>query len=84
MSGRTLPPLEVGQTYTVADFDKYEYRHHVLTGSKCMLSLHLKNGTILNVPSDEKYLKNLLHMLCDAFPPTAVEHVQDRGWVGDK
>ena len=59
MSTRTLPPLEVGQTYTVADFETYEYRHQILTGSKCILSLHLKNGTILDVPSDEEHLKTL-------------------------
>ena len=82
MSTRTLPPLEVGQTYTVADLETYEYRHQVLTGSKCILSLHLKNGTILDVPSDEEHLKTLLRMLCAAFPPIAVEVVQGLGWLG--
>ena len=28
------PAAEVGQTYTVADFETYEYRHQILTGSK--------------------------------------------------
>ena len=82
MSGRKLPPLEVGRSYTVEDFDSYEYRHQKLTGSKCILSLHLKNGIILDVPSDETHLKSLLHMLCDSFPKAAVEHVQNRRWIG--
>ena len=81
MSTHNLPPLEAGQTYMVADFNRYEYRHRILTGSKCMLTLHLKNGTILDVPSDENHLKTLLHMLCDAFPSDAVEHVRSRGWL---
>ena len=82
MSTRTLPPLEVGKTYTVADFETFDYRHQSLTGSKCILSLHLKNGTILDVPSDEEHLKDLLRILCVAFPPIAVEVIQGLGLLG--
>lgn len=75
MPHRYLPPLEAGQRYTVADFESYEYLHQSLTGTKCILYLHLKNGTILAVPSDEEALQNLLRMLCASFPRVAIDVV---------
>ena len=80
-SPKNLPPLEVGKAYTAADFESFEYAGSILTGSKAILRLHLKNGTTIDLPASDDELKRLLLMLCEAFGPVAVEHLKKRGWV---
>jgi hypothetical protein len=80
-SRRNLPPLEVGRAYIAADFESFEYAGSILTGPKAILRLHLKNGTTIDLPASDDELKHLLLMLCEAFGPTAVEHLKKRGWV---
>ncbi len=78
---KPFPPLEVGQAYEAADFESFEYSGAILTGSKAILRLHLKNGTIIDLPTTDDELRHLMYMLCDAFPPAAVELFRERGWV---
>jgi hypothetical protein len=85
MSRKPLPPLEVGQAYVAADFVRFEYFGAKLTGSAAILRLHLKNGTTIDLPASDEALKHLLVMLCDAFPPHAIEFLADvRGYVRRK
>jgi hypothetical protein len=81
MSTRNLPPLEVGQAYKAADFESFEYFGAALTGQEPILRLHLKNGTTIDLPTTDDELRHLMYMLCDAFPPAAVELFRERGWV---
>ena len=81
MSSKNLPPLEVGQAYVAADFENFEYVGSALTGTTAILRLHLKNGTTIDLPASDDELRELMHLLCDAFPPAAVELFRDRGWV---
>ncbi len=78
---KKLPPLEVGQVYEAAGFESFEYSGSKLTGSKPILRLHLKNRTIIDLPTTDDELSRLMYMLCDAFPPAAVELFRERGWV---
>ena len=85
MSRKPLPPLEVGQAYVAADFETFEYVGSRLTGSTAILRLHLKNGTTIDLPATDAALKHLLVVLCDAFPPHAIEFLADvRGYVRRK
>ena len=77
---KPLPPLEVGSKYLAADFERYEYFGSMLTGSKAIIRLHLKNGTTIDLPSTDNEFKHLLVMLCEAFPQHAIEHAQLRKW----
>ena len=82
MSKPPLPPLQVGKAYEATDFESFEYVLGALTGSKAILRLHLKNGTSIDLPATDDALRHLLVMLCDAFPPKALEFVTDvRGWA---
>ena len=81
MPPKNLPPLGVGTPYVAADFERFEYAGSALTGSKAILRLHLKNATTIDLPATDEQLKRLLEMLCDAFGPTAIEHLRFRGWV---
>jgi len=78
---KPLPPLATNTNYQAADFERFEYFGGVLTGSKAILRLHLKNGTTIDLPSTDDELKRLLVMLCEAFPGAAVEHLKMRKWV---
>jgi hypothetical protein len=75
-----LPPLEVGKAYVAADFERFDYCGSMLTGSKAILRLHLKNGTTIDLPSSDEELKRLLFLLCEAFGSSAVAHLKARGW----
>ena len=78
---KLLPPLAVETNYAAVDFERFEYFGAVLPGVKAILRLHLKNGTTIDLAASDDELRNLLVMLCEAFPPTAVQHVKARGWV---
>jgi hypothetical protein len=80
-SRKALPPLEVGRAYVAADFERFEYCGSMLTGSKAILRLHLKNGTTIDLPASDDELKRLLIVLCEAFGPVVVEHLKKRGWI---
>lgn len=73
--------LEVGSVYEAADFDFFEYAGTALTGSKAILRLHMKNGTILDLPTTNDDLSHLLVVLCDAFGAVAIDHLKNRGWI---
>ena len=81
MSAKNLPPLEVGQAYEATDFESFEYFGSKLTGSKAILRLHLSNGTTIDLPTTDDESRRLMYLLCDAFPPAAVELFRERGWV---
>lgn len=81
MSRKNLPPLEVGQAYVAADFERFEYWGSKLTGQEAILRLHLKNGTTIDLPASDDELRRLMEMLCDAFPPAAVALFRNRGWI---
>ena len=80
-SRKALPPLAVGTDYVAADFERFEYFGSMLTGSKAILRLHLKNGTTIDLPASDDELKRLLIVLCEAFGPVAIEHLKKRGWI---
>ena len=85
MPRKNLPPLEVGQEYVAADFERFEYFGAALTGSEAILRLHLRNGTTIDLPTTDDALKHLLVVLCDAFPPAAIDFLVDvRGHVQRK
>ena len=85
MPRRNLPPLEVGQVYVAADFERFEYAGSALTGSTAILRLHLKNGTTIDLPATDAAVKHLLVMLCDAFGAAAIDHLVDvRDWARRK
>jgi hypothetical protein len=81
MKKRSLPPLQVGKAYEATDFERFDYFGSKLTGSKAILRLHLKNATTIDLPTSDDELRHLLVILCEAFGPTAVEHLKMRGWV---
>lgn len=84
MTHKNLPPLEVGATYRVADFAKFEWWSGRLTGeATATLRLHLKNGTILEIPATEEELQYLQHNLNEAFPKRAVEYAKTRWKLRD-
>jgi hypothetical protein len=78
---KNLPPLEVGTAYVAADFESFGYFGSILTESKAILRLHLKNGTTIDLPTSDDELKRLLVVLCEAFGPHAVAHLKSLGWV---
>lgn len=80
-SPKNLPPLEVGRAYEATDFERFEYFGSMLTGSKAILRLHLKNATTIDLPTSDDELKRLLLVLCEAFGPVAIEHLKKRGWI---
>jgi hypothetical protein len=78
-SRQRLPPLAVGTAYEAADFESFEYSSGMLTGSKPILRLHLKNATTIDLPTTDDELRHLLVILCEAFPGAAVAHLKMRG-----
>jgi hypothetical protein len=80
-SRKALPPLEVGRAYLATDFESFEYAGSMLTGSKAILRLHLKNGTTIDLPASDDELKRLLVLLCEAFGPHAIAHLKMRKWI---
>jgi len=81
MQSKNLPPLAVGQAYTAQDFERFEYFGSALTGQTAILRLHLKNRTTIDIPTTDDELRRLMYVLCDSFPPAAVELFRKRGWV---
>ncbi|MCG8356990.1 MAG: hypothetical protein MI920_15600 [Kiloniellales bacterium] len=77
MTAKNLPPLEVGQAYYAADFERFEYFGAKLTGSKAILRLHLKNGTTVDLPASDEELQFLMRCLCAAFPEEAAQLARD-------
>jgi hypothetical protein len=77
-----MPPLVAGMAYDLEDFESFEYVNARLlpAGSGSILRLHLKNGTILDLPANDGQLKHLLVMLINAFGEHAVEHLKTVGW----
>lgn len=73
MSPKPLPPLQVGQTYQVQDFEYFEFARGDLVGGKPILRLHLANKTILELPTSDGRLRDLLKVLCAAFPDDALK-----------
>jgi hypothetical protein len=80
-SKKILPPLLAGTAYEAADFERFDYCGSILTGSKAILRLHLKNGTIIDLPASDDELKRLAIMLSEAFGPHVIAHLKKRGWI---
>ncbi len=78
---KKLPPLQVGTAYEAADFEEFEYCGAMLTGSKAILRLHLKNGTTIDLPATDEQLKTLMMNLIGAFGSHAVEQMKKLGWA---
>lgn len=78
---KNLPPLQVETAYEAADFERCEYCGAMLTGSKAILRLHLKNGTTIDLPANDDELKRLTLVLCEAFGPAVIAHLKKRGWA---
>lgn len=81
MSGKKPLMLEVGSTYEAADFDYFEYAGSKLTGSKAILRLHMKNGTIIDLPTSDDNLKHLLATLVAAFGDHAIKVLKGHNWI---
>lgn len=81
MPRRNLPPLEVGKAYEAVDFERFEYFGEILTGSKAILRLHLKNATTIDLPCSKQEMERLTRALCEAHGKVAIEHLKLRGWV---
>ncbi len=79
---RPMPLLSAGTAYEAADFETFVYSGALLPGSKPILRLNLKNGTIIDLPTTDQELQHLLVVLCDAFPVAAVSHLKARGRCG--
>lgn len=67
-SRKPLPPLIAGTAYVAADFESFEYSGALLPGSRPILRLHLKNGTIVDLPTTDQELQHLKRVLNAAFP----------------
>lgn len=65
---KPLPPLATDTAYVAADFELFEYSGALLPGSKPTLRLHLKNATIIDLPTTDDELKRLRNVLNAAFP----------------
>jgi hypothetical protein len=78
---KPLPPLATETNYLAADFESFEYFGAMLTGSKAILRLHLKNGTTIDLPSSDDALKHLLVLLIEAFGSRAIERLKELKWV---
>jgi hypothetical protein len=78
---KPLPPLATETNYVAADFEYFEYFGALLTGSKAILRLHLKNGTTIDLPSSDDALKVLMVNLIEAFGPHAIEQLKMRKWI---
>lgn len=85
MSLRNLPPLAAGTAYRVADFERFDlFPPMAGTGpfsEAAILRLHLKNGTRLDVPASDTQLQQLAVLFAEAYGPTVIEHLKERGWV---
>lgn len=80
---KTLPPLEAGKVYRVADFEYLSFAARSLwrqeTGEDAaILRLLLKNSTTLEIPLSDEALKDHLRLLCEAFPSEAIAYVRER------
>ena len=83
MSSKNLPPLEVGQAYVAADFQRFEYCSERLSppGTAATLRLHLSNGTTIDLPASDADMAHLAVVLAEAFGPAVLEHMRMRGWT---
>lgn len=81
MSLKPLPVLEVGQAYSAADFDRFEYSSARGPGGSATLRLHLSNGTTIHLPTSDQELARLMLVLVEAFPEAAIAHLKARNWV---
>jgi hypothetical protein len=72
--------LSADTVYTAAEFERFEYVGQALTGSTAILRLHLKNGTTIDLPTNDAELQHLMRNLIDAFPAEALAHVKSRPW----
>ncbi len=82
-SDRNLPPLEVGATYRLREFQSWEFEaqslHRGQTGEDvAILRLHLANSTKLDIPISDEQLKNLMNVLMAAFPRAAIDQLRAR------
>lgn len=73
--------LVAGLHYEAEDFETFEYFGDVLTGSKAILRLHMKNGTKVDLPATNDELQRLAVVLTEAFGPVVIEHLKMRGWI---
>ncbi|MGE7367914.1 hypothetical protein ACQKKX_02435 [Neorhizobium sp. NPDC001467] len=84
MSQRILPALEVGTSYRVVDFERFEYQHRSLGqahGEEAnILRLHLKNQTILDLPVSDEAFEHLLRTMIHMFPAVALDEIKRQPW----
>lgn len=81
---RVLPPLEVGAVYQVEEFERFELGRLGVAGSDertATLHLHLKNGTILDLPTTEAALQRLALVLAQAYGQVVIENFRAAGWI---
>ena len=84
MPARNLPPLEVGQAYQAAEFERFELARLFPDAQgerKAILRLHLKNSTTIDLPTSDAELGRLAVVLTEAFGPLVIEHLRERGWI---
>jgi len=85
LSRRNLPPLQVGTTYRVSDFELLEFSAGSLwktvTGEDtAILRLHLANATILEMPISDDALRHHMRLLVSAYPTEAIEFLKTQPW----
>ena len=73
--------LEAGLAYRAGDFESFEYSSKRLNGQETILRLHMKNGTILDLPATDDSLKYLAANLAAAFPEHVLQYFFANGWA---
>lgn len=73
--------LQVGCLYEAAEFDYFEFQKILSDESKAVLRLHMKNGTIVDLPCSVESLKHLLATLCGAYGDHAKQVLKQSGWL---
>jgi hypothetical protein len=89
MNTRTLPPLEVGQTYWTAvvkafEFNDAQLQEAIAGEGLATLRLDLANETFVEVPASAYHFELLMCALIEAFPLRALAHLRQRMEVGNE
>lgn len=73
--------LEAGRAYSASDFETFEYSGERQSGREAKFRLHMKNGSIIDLPASDSTMRLLAIQLAEAFGPDVIAHLRMRGWV---
>jgi hypothetical protein len=87
MPRKRMPPLEVGCSYELSNFDYFDYTHAQVRGEsgrgepRSVLRLHLQNGTTIELPLDARQRNHLARLMAEACVDVVIDHLKSRGLI---